>query len=459
MSHPLLILTAPTRFGLAQGSAFDWFEKGCLPSGVKLSDCKILERYDGGSYPRCLILGGAAFSRHFPGYTSVEKYRGGLLNLNNIPTTVTFHPQDADDFKSSEDDLDDGDESGSNEKDVALTQRRNYRFWIRADTRKLFAPFTPRQKEEVIIAPRLEDITALLLKCKDQRLFLDIECRRGDQSLNCIGLAVNNGPVYVIPIYDYRNNLFYSSPFTFFRALSLALSSNTVIIHNAMFDLFVLCYRYHCHFSWSVFDTMLAHHRCFPEVEKDLGHVISYWTWLPYHKDENIENPRNASQQQQLWEYNAKDVYGMREVYKKQLEYISAHNLTESVARANNCIYPYLTTTLTGLQFSEAELSKKRAEHRARLDQLTRIGSILIGRSNFNLNSTQQAINFFHKTLGYDVQGRTDSNAPSLGRKELFKLRLKYPNPLIDVIIAYRLLQKELSMLSFQPLTPLNPNL
>lgn len=457
MSYPLLILTTPTRFGLAKGSAFDWFEQGCLPSGIKLEECKILEKYDGGSYPRCLILGGEAFNRHFPGLTSVERYRGGLLNLNNIPTTVTFHPQDADDFKSYDEDEE---EAGGDEKDVTLTQKRNYRFWIRSDTRKLLTkPIKPRQKEEIVIAPNLESITKLLSNCLGQRIFLDIECRRGDQSLNCIGLAINNGPVYVIPIYDYRNNLFYSSPYNFFRALSLALVSNTVIIHNAMFDLFVLCYRYRCLFSWSVFDTMLAHHRCFPEVEKDLGHVISYWTWLPFHKDENVEFPRNAGQQEQLWNYNAKDVYAMREVYKEQLSYIEDRGLSSSVARANNCVYPYLCTTLIGLSFAENECSAKRAELRARLVQLERIARILIGRSNFNPNSTQQAINFFHKTLNYDVQGRTDSGAPSLGRKELFKLRLKYPNPLIDVIINYRLLQKELSMLSFQPITPLNPDL
>ncbi len=62
------------------------------------------------------------------------------------------------------------------------------------------------------------------------------------------------------------------------RALAVALRDNTVVIHNALFDLFVLAYRYGIPAPPNVYDTMLAHHRLFPEVEKSLGHCISLYT-------------------------------------------------------------------------------------------------------------------------------------------------------------------------------------
>lgn len=446
--HKVLVTTTPTRHGLGTGSCFEWFEQSCPSLEGQLSFHYVTPKdtVNLKSYDRHIVLGFDAFKACFP-TRSLDKDRGSYLP-SPIPTTATFHPQDADDFKG-----DDSDDDDSNEKDKSSTRPGNYRFWIRSDLRKLLLyPYTPPKPEVIRLAPNLHKAIEYLRSCK-QFLYLDIECRRGDQSLNCIGFACDDGPVYVIPIYDFKHKLFYSNAALFLRQLCLTMVSATVVIHNSLFDLWVLCHNYRLPVGRKIYDTMLAHHRCFPEVEKSLGHVISYWTWLPFHKDENVEHPRNDSQQFQLWNYNAKDVSSMRAVHKAQLEYIAGNpGLTASVNQANDSIYPYLLTMLNGIAYDNLKLIREKLSHMRYLSQVSRIARILSGDGSFNPNSTDQAIKYFHTKLGYAVQGRTDTGRPALGQTELLKLRLHYPNPLIDVIIRYRLTQKELSMLEFIPI-------
>lgn len=451
MQH-LAVITTPTRFPLGTGSAFEKFEKSCFLSREQVS-------YHLPNTPlhpattHVLIQGPDAFKKVFPGIDH-EKACGTFMLVNKFPATTTHHSQVADDFKMEDLDDEGGAGEGGADKDTALTRHTNYRFWIRADTLKLLSNSfkIPPPEKRFSIYPSMWKVVNWLNSLKNETLYLDIECRRGDHSLNCIGLATATSSIVVVPTYTYSHHAAYGDLPLFHRALVKALHNNNVVIHNALFDLFVLGYRYRISCRDSVYDTMLAHHRCFPEVEKSLGHAIRYWTWLPYHKDQNVENPRSAEQDRQLWTYNAEDVYSMREVHKAQLLYANSHpSIAASIEQANKSIIPYLYWQLSGLAYDQVELAQLRTRHYRYLKQYERIARILSNDPLFNPNSTDQAIKFFHNKLGYDVQGRTDKGKPALGAKELYKLRLKYPNPLLDVILAYRFLQKEASMMEFVP--------
>ena len=201
------------------------------------------------------------------------------------------------------------------------------------------------------------------------------------------------------------------------RALAVAFRDNTVVIHNALFDLFVLAYKYGIPAPRSVYDTMLAHHRLFPEVEKSLGHCLALYTDQPYHKNEGVFEPKNASQQQQLYEYNAKDVISLA-LLKPQLDETAKNfKATDSIRQVNASVVPYLTAMLQGIRYDDEKLHDIVAHNDRYQNELLRFLRLLTG-GDLNPNSPKQVANYLYGRLGYQ---RPDKDITS--EKVLMQLR------------------------------------
>lgn len=448
MNNPtptLSILAAPNRFGFAQGTVWQWFRekvlkgvtyeildttKPCVPRGEKI------------------LLMGAAAVRQWAGCdVDLFKARGTKLSVANRLATCTFDLQDAYDFKADDETAN----ADAMDKDSTSTRKSNWFFWLERDTLKLLNVPAVVHKCDYRLRPVIQTITTSLANLRGRTLYLDIETDMDSDTLSCIGFASDTSPVYVVPIYDYRGRLCYDRKLVlrFMAALGTALCNNRVVIHNAMFDLAFLASHYRLPFGKDIYDTMLAHQRCYSEVEKSLGHAISLWTWQPYHKD--IATQVKSSQaENSLYVYNAHDVFSMRLVHRA----IEAHaagvtGLPESITQANASLYPYLLAGLHGFRISEIDLAQHKITVDSRLEQLRRIMRILTGRPKFNPDSPKQIVDYFHSELGYKVVARSDSGAPSLGSKALYSLALKYPNPLIQILLNYRELSMELTMSTF----------
>ena len=446
----LSIVTTPNRFGFAQGSVWDWYRdyvlKGC--------DYEIVD----GSKPHTIsgdrvVLSGAVPMRLLSPDLNIFQSRGTIYQYRNKPAIVTFDLQEAYDFKSSTEDK--GKEDPFS-KDRAKTQHSNWLFWIRADTAKILRPIlgTP-SVPKVLIRPNLTAYTKHLLGTKDKVVYLDIETDIQSDTLDCIGLYIEgDNNVVVVPIYNPNGTLAYDhlSVLKYLAALSYVLRNNRCVIHNAMFDLLYLASHYRVTFGADIFDTMVVQKRCYPEVEKSLGHAISLWTDQPYHKDEHAAN-RSRESAERLFHYNAKDIWSMRLVYKAQLLHISKDKgLADSAAQANASVYPYLLSCLKGLRVDVSKWAGLKIAKDRRIVQIRRIIQLLIGDAKFNPDSPAQLVKYFHDKLGYKVVAWTNTGAPSLGATALYDLALKYPNPLIQVIIYYRHLVKARSNLNFNNL-------
>ena len=458
----LAILTTPDRFGLLGPSkATEAFETGVLRD-IKLSQTAVVDVTSPNRIPtdttHILILGQKALSIVQPG-AALDKFRGYVTRYAGLPAVASFHPTEAHDQKSA----DFHENPDADEKDSAGTPPSEYFFWLRRDVEKLLSPAIKHPQLKYFVVLNLPKFISYannyLSTTENPVVYLDIECRREDHVLNCIGLALGDSPVFVIPVYYYNNERAYEKFYLFLATLGKLLTRARVVVHNSLFDLFVLSRWYRVPFGHDVYDTMLAQHRFFPETKKSLGHTISYWCNLPYHKDLCIEHPRSANQQAQLWEYNAKDVYAMREVYKAQTAALLASNdngLRASVDQANRAVYPYLIAMLKALPVDEVALAAARTRLDNRVSLLKRVARYLSGEANFNPGSAKQCIEFFHGKLHYEEVSRTSTGAAQMDQKALYKLRLKYNNPLLDTIIAYRVAAKEASMLRFEDYTPPN---
>lgn len=428
---------------------------------------------------KCILLCGVKALRSFEIGTSLAEQRGSpFIGPQGIPCVATFFPQDACDvvdyeakfnpldasYESGEDD-DDGDK-GDNEKDSdtgvkghGKTKRKNYAFWLLRDLAKAARICLdggvlqkPLYKDKpIVVYPPSNTVIDFLLSLRDKQLCLDIETDSQLQ-LTCIGIATDDftTPVYVIPFRRYDYTHAYANLAHILHALALALSRNTIIGHNVSFDLLVLAYKYHVLFGRNIYDTMLAHHRCFPEVEKSLGHCISLWTDLPYHKNDGVYEPHNLSQEEQLWNYNAKDVVATLEV-RNGIESYSKNisGLQASIKQANAAIRPYLITSLQGIFYDEEMRLKILNGNDRRITQLLSLLRIGTGL-NINPASPKQVAMYLYCEPPVGL-GLPKPQKDLTNEKTLRKLLTRHVCPAINIILEIRRLAKESGMLKFEP--------
>lgn len=439
----LSIITTPNRHGLFEGVAFSYIKDVLLANTTyEVLNCETACTPAG---DRILLLGQKALNI-FGGLDSLYNKRGEVFELHGRPCVATFDPQEAWDFKPEKiSEVIKG-------KDTQVTQKKNWSFWIEADIRKLLG--YRHETQEVFrpnVRPEITGITRLLNEINNEVVFIDIEVDRESDTLDCVGVAVNDSRIYTVPIYTYNGNLAYDRTLIlkFLAAFSGALVRNKVVVHNAMFDLLWLASHLRLPFGRSIHDTMIVHKRIFAEVEKSLGHCISYWTNQPYHKDENVGG-RDRDSQYAYWTYNAKDVHTMRLVYRAQVKWLEAQPAYRaSVDQALASIYPYLLASLRGVAIDTTRMAVAKQISDKRIAHVKRVIHLLIGDKNFNPDSPKQLIDYFHKKLAYKVVGYTESGNESLGGKALYELALLYPNPLIQAILYYREIVKERSQMQF----------
>lgn len=394
-----------------------------------------------------LLMGDGTIQRYIPGVTLNEQ-RGSPFTADGINFVATYAPQDAQDRQEYFSD-DDEDEDGTTERETAeaktthgRTQRRNWRFWMRQDIKKAVRLTTSAPKIGVPnyhIRPEIDEVIRLLTTTKGKDFYFDIETDSNLQ-MTCFGFSFDDKDIYVVPMLQThlpKKEYYYTDTPKLLRALAIALRDNTVVIHNSMFDLFVLAWRYGIPLSGRVFDTMLAHNRCYIEVEKSLGHCISYYTDLPYHKNEGVFEPHNVAQMQQLLEYNGKDVYALTQIKPAILETAKRLGALESVEQVNRMVLPYLTMTLQGMNLSEKKIEEIVVYHQRFNQQILRILRLGTGR-DFNPQSWQQVSGYLYgddkqQGLGIPKPAKDPTN-----EKTLLQLLLKREIPAIHCILKYR---------------------
>jgi hypothetical protein len=482
-----IILSNPSRFDqteLISAQAGAWFNNNCLRPDFNRYQCDIRLADDdrplltGTKVVLCMGL--KAQQLWMKVDTNLDEQRGSpVLRFNDIVYISTYLPQDCMDMKNYEsylntelsaqnkaEEAETKKEKGERaEKRRTPTDRANYRFWCQKDTRKaidiLKRGLRRTPPPEYIIYPSSKTVIDVLRAAKDKIMYVDIETDIIDRHLKCFGFAFDTGPIYVVPFYRFNRELAYDNCGAILGAIAIAMQRNLVVTHNGQtFDLFVLMHDYGIPFR-KAYDTLIATHRCFPSVEKSLGHCVSLWTHEPYHKDEGILQPKSDRQEHSLWSYNAKDVFTTRLV-KEAIDAYAATipGLTASIEQAMSSIRPYLTTTMTGILYDEEKLKARVAYNDRVMMQMMRVADILVGKEAMEwirgsgkghmLGSSQQCVRYFHTLLGYPVVSRSQkTKAPSLDEPAILKLKLKHDNPLLDAILEYRGRQKETGSLLF----------
>lgn len=342
------------------------------------------------------------------------------------------------------------------------TDRANYRFWFKADIKKCLRiiknngqiPPTYVQPN-YILCPSSSTIISILGSVNKDYLDFDMETYGDDYAITCFSFSFGeSNDIYVVPLYRHDYSLAYDKTTIcrILRALAIAIQRNILVAHNGSgFDYMVLAHRYRIAIN-KVYDTMIAQHRCYPEIEKSLGHCTSFWTNEPFHKDENAFFFSTAENARKQLMYCGKDVWTMKLIRMAQLAYARTQpGLEDSIAQAQSSIKPYMITSLLGIKYNEVKVVEILAENDRLANQYLRCIRLLVG-SELLPTSNKACVKYFHEQLGYPIQHKSKKTGkPSLAEKHLLKLRLKFNNPCIDYCLRYRQVIKESGSLKFIP--------
>jgi len=424
------------------------------------------------------------------GYT-LNELRGSVLTVRGLPAIASYYPQDAADPQdweseynedsknyNSDDEVSGDDEDEGDTKALSPTKRANYAFWLKRDIWKvkqlisqsgdsIYRKAINRQKPSYKIYPAADEVIQVLKETKNSFFYFDIETDYEEQNLLCFAFSFDSRTVYSVPILDNRYRPAYSAYHLIMRALAIAIRDNIVVAHNgASFDFFVLAFKYSIP-VYKCYDTMLAMHRCFPSIEKSLGHCVSYWTWEKFHKDTDSKAYFTREDMMKKLAYCGKDVYTMALIHEAITSYAKTiPGLEVSIRCANDSIVPYLLMTLQGISYSQEALEEVTKENDKLMMQYVRMINLLIGeeglaeiktylkgKTKLFPGSNKQCCAYFHDILGYPVLWRSpQTGLPSLGKKIMYRLAMKYPeNAVIPLVLQYRKVAKETSALKFTP--------
>ena len=445
-----IVLDKPSRFDnkeLLSGYAGQLFSSA-LEVPRQACDIRLLSTLDEGYLPdtNTVLLLGENCVKVFKD-TSLSEQRGCPWSSDNKTYIATFSPQDAVDRKEYFNPVANETEfvyPKDDSKGHGKTRRPNWRFWMLRDVSK--ASQFVKQPLNVVDGQRIlwatsTTIIDILTNTKDQQLYFDIETNR-QLDITCFGFSFGPDKAWCVPMV-HGSHYYYEDTPKILRALAVAFRDNTVIIHNAMFDLFVMAWRYHIPPPLKIYDTMLAHHRVFPEIEKSLGHCISLYTNQPYHKNEGVFDPKNSSQFRQLYDYNAKDVLTTALIRPAIDRLAKFHKAEDSIKQVNASIRPYLMATLQGIRYKKDKVDSIIAENNRYCNQITRMLKLLVG-VELNPNSPKQVSEYLYKGLRLKKPQRDLTN-----EKTLLQHRLLNNIPTITMILRYRTTAKESGQLKF----------
>lgn len=479
-----IILAQPSRNDVKQlltGYAGDFFNKECLSpetneycTDVRLAVDKspLLE-----GTKVVMLLGDRALVEYIHAGMTLDEARGNPVVKNGIVYIPSFTPQDAidpKDYESTHNEYLNGEHEDPFFKELALgevfeskgrgrTARSNYRFWLKADTKKALRilknggvlPKLYEKEPNYYIDSGLKELCDRLSDTKNQHMFFDMETDFISYDMRCFAFSFDNEPhsVFAVPTLttDYRPR-YGAEQHKLYRALTNAIRNNVLVAHNgSQFDFFVLAWLYKIPID-KVYDTLISQHRCFLQVEKSLGHCVSYYTYEPYHKNEGAHGFFNQDQVEKLLSYCGKDVFTMWLVWKGQQKLMAMDpGLKASIEQGNAAIKPYLTTSLLGMRYDEELRKKWIADNDMVMGKLMGVLQTLTGPKVEPLISNQKCTRYFNDMMAYPVVKRTPTGSSSLAADALYKLALKVNTPVIKFLIKYRETQKQTGTLKFTP--------
>lgn len=405
------------------GNDFSIFWKGHTPKPELLqARDELLKELDDVKANVFIVLGSNALWA-LTGQASIGKWRGSILECKLpsgriVKVIGTYHP-------------------------AAVLRQWSLGAVVTLDFKKALAqskfPEVIRPQRNLIIAPTAGDVQAFLLKglndsSKVEQPFLTYDIETAYGQITCFGLAFSQHEAMCIPTTKgYWGGI---TPLKFIlEAIHEALTHPTVLKvgQNISFDIQYLVRAFGILPSKPWYDTMIAQHSCYSEMQKGLGFLASVYTNESYYKDDLKTWQSNMSDSNMLWTYNAKDAaltYEVKLALDKEMKELGVEHTFNFMMEL---VEPLIYMMLRGLRFDE---SKRQYYRDVLIPQLkSKVDGLQTIYGDVNPSSPKQVGELITR-LGLDIPINKRTGKPTTNKKAIEKLARK--NPELNEIVSIR---------------------
>lgn len=287
----------------------------------------------------------------------------------------------------------------------------------------------------------------------------DIECDR-NRCITTISFAVSPNEALVIPFRG-KHGYLYDPHTEGLTWRSINHNYQRFTNHggqNFMFDRMILAARYRVYTPTLAFDNLIASKIAVPEFPAGLDFQTSVWTRRPYYKDEGKDwsDPQNWDA---FYRYNGLDscvTWEARQHLERELLETGNMRIFRMVMMLQDALF---AMNLRGLQFDQQAALNHITQINHDRGVLERIVFGVLGTS-FNIASEKQMKDVLYTHLGYKPKksrSRTSKSGITSDELAILKCDLERPDPILDFIIGWKKLTKQLSFVEARPHSPDDP--
>lgn len=376
--------------------------------------------------PKVIIALGEVALWALTGENGVTKWRGSILESTLSPprkVIPTYHPE-------------------------AVLRQWAWRFVAVRDLRRANdeskTAGIPVPDVDYVVAPTDGEVRAFLDETlgrlqgatRPVRIAVDIETRAG--FITCIGLALSPKFAFVIPFIAQNT----PNWFTELVELEVVQKLKAILTHENAYIVgqnFVYDMQYIVKL-WGFmprcdFDTIIAHHVCFPGLPKALDFLSSLY--LPYHR--YWKHELHTVDDYQYWTYNAKDCCITWQLIDPLQKTIDSYGLQSIFDKQMALIPPVMSMMLRGVRVDTKQLGEVSTDIEAKMGEVMHYITTALGH-DLNPRSNPQMKTLCYTDFALPEQRNRKTGKATCNNEALTKLGQKEPalKPVFDRIIEYR---------------------
>ena len=217
---------------------------------------------------------------------------------------------------------------------------------------------------------------------------------------------------------------------------------NTLVAHNAMFDVSFLYLQNQIRTRATIHDTMIMQRILAPDFPAALQFITSIYTDEPYYKDDKQIWKTPEKDEEKFYRYNAKDSAVTIECFPPLFEDIMKDkDFRWTYENTMSLFEPCLYMMARGVKLDLENLSKLKESVREQIKERESDLRDIVG-SDLNYNSPKQCIEYFYGHKGIKPYINRKTSRPTVDDKALARIVRKYNLPEARLVQELRGLSK-----------------
>ena len=257
----------------------------------------------------------------------------------------------------------------------------------------------------VIIRPNYYQVLERLeyiknLGVRGQIIDFDIEVVR--EELHCLSFAWSPTDSICIPFVEYTNDYFsLDQEEVIMRMVADILQDPRISKRgqNIVFDISYMLWKYKIVTQGDIHDTMIAQKVIMPDFSVGLDFIDSFYTDIPYYKDDGKKYFKVGGSVDKFWMYNGMDTISTAAAHPCQIDDLIKQNNVETYNRQRGIIYPITFMSMNGIRIDIDGMAQARVDANNEIVKLEKRLFEITGRA-INWNSPDQMKDYFYKEKG-----------------------------------------------------------